>query len=85
MNMYGTAKSLYLIDQPSIKEGKGARKNILSPFKDVTKRLGKEGVQEKILPRFYIIKQHSLLFLSQVLNEVSQRRDTSIRQSITSV
>ena len=41
--MYGIPKSLYLIDQ-----GKGPRKNILSPFKDVTKRLGKEGVQEKM-------------------------------------
>ena len=36
-----------MIDQSSIKVGRGPRKNILSPFKDVTIRLGKEGVQSK--------------------------------------
>ena len=46
--MYGTAKYLYLIYLSSKKEGRGPRKTILSLFKDVTIRLGKEDVQEKM-------------------------------------
>ena len=46
--MYGTAKYLYLIYLSSKKEGRGPRKTILSLFKDVTIRLGKEDVRIKM-------------------------------------